>query len=227
MDNPSIMKGMRDLTDRLFGGKNPEQVLSKRIKIFVLLAIPLIAINKPTLSRFGPLPNFEMIIPTLVVVGSFSLYCGSSKFSRLATRYFGIVALIGVFLADLVFWGFLPIYAFTWSGFVVCYLLAMRNKLSMFDKIKRLLYRTTLTAAAAILIFDVWTCFGSWLGWYPKTLAGLATAYLAQIPFTLYHLASLIFIPPLVGLGKLMVKIKVPVPVAVPVRAQVGSRASN
>jgi hypothetical protein len=46
-------------------------------------------------------------------------------------------------------------------------------------------------------------------------------AFLGQIPFTLYHLASLIFVPPLVGLGKLMVKVKVPVPVAVKVRAGV------
>jgi hypothetical protein len=38
----------------------------------------------------------------------------------------------------------------------------------------------------------------------------------------LYHLSSLIFVPPLVGLGKAMVKVKVPVPVAVAVKRGVG-----
>jgi hypothetical protein len=47
--------------------------------------------------------------------------------------------------------------------------------------------------------------------------------FLAQIPFTLYHFASLIFIPPLVGLGKAMVKVKVPIQVAVPVGGRVRS----
>jgi len=218
----------RKIAFKLFGGGGPELVLARRIKLFVLLGIVFIAISKLLYLRgLMPFPNFELIIVTLVVIGSFSLYTGGNKFWRGVTRYFGIIALVSVFLIDIGFWGLRKIYIFTWSGFIICWLLGMRNKLSMFDKFKKLLWRTTLTALAAILIFDVWTCFGSWLGWYPKTLAGLAAAYLAQIPFTLYHLASIVFVPPLVGLGKLMVKVKVPVPVAVPVKAQVGSLASS
>ena len=229
MDNPTIetmVRAMRKLAYKLFGGETSERVLAKRIKIFVLIGIVFIAISKLLYLRgLMPFPNFELIVPTLVVIGSFSLYCGSTKSWRYLTRYFGIIALVSVFIIDLCFWGLQPIYVFTWSGFIVCWVIGLQNKLSMFDRFKKLLYRATLTAAVAILIFDVWTAFGSWLGWGEKSLAGLAAIYLAQIPFTLYHLASLIFVPPLVGLGKLMVKVKVPVPVAVKVRA--GVRANT
>jgi len=223
----SITRVRRKIAEKIWGGRTPGEVLSKRYKLFVFLGIFLIGMFAVYRYFVGImfLPNFEWIIPVLVVTGSFSLYCGPSKFWRIVTRYFGILAVISAFIVWFVMFGILPIHAFVWSGFIFAWLLAMRNKLSMFDKFKKLLWRTTLTAAIAILIFDIWTCFGSWLGWYPKTLAGLSTAYLAQIPFTLYHLASLIFVPPLVGLGKLMVKVKVPVPVAVRVRA--GVRANT
>ena len=190
--------------------------MAARIKLFVLIGAVLIAVSKLLYHQgIMPFPNFELIIPTLVVVGSFSLYVGPTKQWRYITRYFGIIALISVFLIDLGIWGFQPIYAFTWSGFILCWIIGLRNKLSMFDRFKKLLWRTSITTAVAVLIFDVWTAFGSWLGWGAKSLSGLAAVYLAQIPFTLYHLASLAVVPPLVGLAKLMVKVKVPVPVTV------------
>lgn len=220
---------MTDIRRRIaywfFGGKTSERALAKRIKIFVLIGIVFIAISKLLyLAGVLPFPNFELIIPTLVVIGSFSLYCGEAKSWRYLTRYFGIIAIISVFLIDIGFWGLQPIYAFTWSGFVIIWLIGMKNKLSTFDRFKKLLYRTTLTAAIAILVFDMWTAFGSWIGWGEKSLAGLAAIYLAQIPFTLYHLTSLIFVPPLVGLGKLMMKVKVAVPVAVRAGARVKAK---
>lgn len=216
-----VTRAVRKISEKIWGGRTPGEILSKRFKIFVLIAISLIAISKLLYVSGVTFPNFELIIPTLVVVGSFSLYCGPTKFWRRLTRYFGVIALASVFLIDISFWGFRNIYVFTWSGFVICWLFGMRNKLSMFDKTKKLLFRTTLTAAIAILVFDIFTAFGVWLVWAPNTVAGLVAVYLAQIPFTLYHLASLVFIPPLVGLSKLLVKVKVPVPVAV----KVGSRA--
>ena len=208
----------RKIAFKLFGGGNPELMLARRIKLFVLLGILFIAVSKLLYLRgLMPFPNFELIIVTLVVIGSFSLYTGGNKFWRGVTRYFGIIALVSVFLIDIGFWGLRKIYIFTWSGFIICWLFGMRNKLSMFDKFKKLLWRTTLTAAIAILIFDIYTASG----WALVSGTGLATVFLAQIPFTLYHFCSLIFVPPLVGLGKAMVKIKVPVAVAVPVRRQV------
>ena len=216
-----MARTMRKLAYKLFGGETSDRALAKRIKIFVLIGIVFIAISKLLYLRgLMPFPNFELIIPTLVVIGSFSLYCGSTKPWRYLTRYFGIIALVSVFLIDIAFWGLLPIYVFTWSGFILCWLIGLKNKLSMFDKFKTLLGRMLLTAAIAIIIFDIWTGL---IGHSLTTGASLWAAFLGQIPFTLYHLASLIFVPPLVGLGKLMVKVKVPVPVAVKVRA--GARA--
>ena len=224
MYNPTIeimVGAMKKLAYKLFRGETSERVLAKRIKIFVLIGIVFIAISKLLYLRgLTPFPNFELIIPTLVIIGSFSLYCGSTKSWRYLTRYFGIIALVSVFLIDIAFWGLLPIYVFTWSGFILCWLIGLKNKLSMFDKFKTLLGRMLLTAAIAIIIFDIWTGL---IGHSLTTGASLWAAFLGQIPFTLYHLASLIFVPPLVGLGKLMVKVKVPVPVAVKVRA--GARA--
>lgn len=196
-------------------------MLSKRIKIFAVLGFAFIAINKFTLSRFSPLPNLEMIIPTICVMGCFPLYCGRGKFWGSLTRYFGVVALVSVFLADLWVWGFRPIYAFTWSGFVICWFFAARRKLFMFGRLKHLLWHSVLTTAVAIIIFDVYTCFGWAFLTGARTLAGLAAVFLAQIPFTLYHLSSLTFVPPLVGLAKLLIRVRVPVPAAVPVAVKI------
>jgi len=209
---------MRKVSEKIWGGRTSDEVLSKRYKIFVLLGILFIALSIPLHLAGVTFPNFELIIPTLVVIGSFSLYCGPTKSWRVVTRYFGVIALASVFIIYLVVWGPHPIQAFTLSGFIIVWLLAMRNKLSMFDKFKKLLWRTTLTAAAAIIIFDIYTGI---IGWSFLGGAGLLAAFLGQIPFTLYHLCSLIFIPPLVGLGKAMVKVKVPVPVAIAAESRV------
>ena len=215
-----ITRVRRKIAEKIWGDRTPDEVLSKRYKIFVFLGIFLIGMFAVYRYFIGItfLPNFEWIIPVLVVTGSFSLYCGPSKFWRIVTRYFGALAVISAFIVWFIMFGILPIHAFVWSGFIFAWLLAMRNKLSMFDKFKKLLWRTTLTAAIAIIMFDIYTGV---FGWSLVHGTGLAAAFLAQILFTLYHLCSLIFIPPLVGLGKLMVKVKVPVPVAIAAERQV------
>jgi low affinity Fe/Cu permease len=211
---------LRKISYKLFGGETSERMLAKRIKIFVLLGIIFIALSKLLYLCGITFPNFELIIPTLVVVGSFSLYCGSTRFLREVTRYFGLIALLSVFIIDIVFWGVLPIYIFTWPGLIFCWILGLRNKLSMFDKFKTLLGRTMLTAAIAIIIFDIWTGL---IGHTITTGTSLWAAFIGQVPFTLYHLASLIFIPPLVGLGKLLARIKIATPVAVQTKIEVKS----
>lgn len=216
-----ITRVRRKIAEKIWGGRTPDEVLSKRFKIFVLIAIFLIAISKPLYASGVTFPNFELITVTIVVVGSFSLYCGPTKFWRRVTQYFGVMVLAAIFIIDITIWGFHSIYLFTWSGFIIIWIWAMRNKLSTFDKFKKLLWRTTLTAAAAIIIFDIYTGI---IGWSLLGGAGLLTAFLGQIPFTLYHLCSLIFVPPLVGLGKAVVRVKVPVLVAVAAKRRVGVR---
>lgn len=211
------------VTNKLWRGKSPDEIMAKRGKLFVFIGFSLIGIFALYRYYVGAffLPNFELIIPTLVVTGSFSFYLGGSKRWGIIYRYFGVLAIISYLAIVSAMFGLKWINIFVGSGFVFAWLLAMRNKLSMFDEFKKLLWRTTLTAAIAILLFDFWTgIIGSSL-----TMGmSLWTAFLGQIPFTMYHLASLLFIPPLVGLGKLLVRVKVPVPVAtkVPVKQQEG-----
>lgn len=78
---------------------------------------------------------------------------------------------------------------FTWSGFAVIgligYLMKTRHSLT--------LKKAPLFLGAgigSILVYDLWTNFGCWLGWYPKTIGGLTTCYLNAAPFTLWHLLS-------------------------------------
>ncbi|MBA7501692.1 hypothetical protein ES706_00266 [subsurface metagenome] len=215
-----ILRGWKRGMAKLWGVGAPERVLAKRIKLFILIGIVLIIFNKLILSRYG-LPNFELIIPTLVVIGCISLSCGDDKFGRYLTRYFVVIALLSILLLDVAGWGLHPIYAFTWLGFLICWMFAMRMKISPFGRFRSVLYRAMFTGAVAILMFDVFTAFGAWMLWYPRSLAGLGLAYLAQAPFTLYHLTSLVFVPPLVGLGKALLKVPIAAPVAVRVRARV------
>jgi hypothetical protein len=216
---------MRKISEKVWGGRTSGEILAKRFKIFVLLGILFIGISKLLYLAGITFPNLELVIPTLVVIGSFSLPCGKSKFWRIVTRYFGVLALISVFLIDLAFWGLRTIYVFTWSGFIFCWLLGMRNRFSMFDRFKTLVGHTMLTGAIAILLFDMWTgIIGTSLGgWYGPitTPTPWLVAFFGQIPFTFYHLCSLMFIPPLVGLGKLLVRIKIPASVAIPAGAKI------
>lgn len=213
------------IAEKIWGGRTPDEVLSKRFKLFVLLGVLFTGLFWVYRATAGIefLPNFELIIPVLVVVGSFSLPLGKNKFWRTVNRYFGVVVLIGIIVFDGLFFrshsAFSTISVFRWSGFIFAWLLAMRNKLSIFDRYKTLLGPTLVTTAIAILLFDFWTgVIGCGLWW-----GSFWTAFIGQIPFTFYHLTSLIFVPPLVKLGKLLARVKVPVPVAV----QAGIRAGS
>ncbi len=202
------------LTRKLWRGKNPDEILAKRFKIFVIIGISLIAVSKLLYLSGITIPNIELITPTLVIIGAFSLYTGSSRRWSKINRYFGFLALASVFSIDVIFWGFRTIYLFTWPGFLICWIIGMKKDFSFFDKFSNLAVEATFTAAIAIVFFDVFTAFGTWALWRPITLTALYEVYIAQIPFTLYHLGSLIFVPPLVGLGKMMNRVKVRVPVA-------------
>jgi len=221
-----MVKIIGKISERIWGGRSPDEVLSKRYRLFVFIGIFLICIFAVYRYFVGInfLPNFEWITPVLVVTGSFSLHVGSSTLWQTITRYFGALAVISSFIVWFIMFGILPIHAFVWSGFVFAWLLGMRNKLSMFDKFKKLLWRTTLTTAVAIILFDVWTGL---VGHTLTTGTSIWLVFLGQIPFTLYHLTSLIFVPPLVGLAKLIVKVKVPVPVAVKVGASASSKSER
>ncbi len=208
------------VSSKFWYGRNPDETMAKRFKVFVAVAVLLIGVSKLLYLIGITIPNIELVIPTLVVVGAFSLYTGGGKKWEERRKYFGLIALFSVFLTDFAFWGFKKIYLFTWPALMLCWFLGMRKDLSFFDKFSDLAVKATLTGAIAILAFDMITAFGTWLLWRPLTLATLYGVYAAQVPFTFYHLASLIFVPPLVGFGKIVsrVKMKVPTPVKTKVR---------
>ena len=79
---------------------------------------------------------------------------------------------------------------FTWSGFAVLgligYLLKTRNSLTI-KRVPRILG----VGICGILIYDLWTNFGTWLGgWYTHTWEGLALCYTNALPFMFWHLLS-------------------------------------
>jgi len=203
----------RKITRSLWGGETPEEILSKRYRLFVVIGMGLISLF--AIYRFFVgmdfLPNTEWIIPVLVVTGSFSLYCGSSRAWKIVTKYFGIWAVISAFIVWFITYGILPIHFFCWTGFVIVWLSSMQTKLSFSHRFSKLVLRTMLTAALAIIIYDVWTGL---IGHSLVTGTSIWVAFIGQIPFTLRHLTSLFFVPPLVGLGKLLVRVPVPVSVS-------------
>ena len=102
--------------------------------------------------------------------------------------YTFIVPISTMIITDLII-GNTSILLFTWSGFVIIgiigYILKSKNSLT----IKK---APTIIGAGigGILLYDLWTNFGCWLGWYPHTTSGLLACYTNAVPFTLWHLLS-------------------------------------
>lgn len=202
------------LSKKIWYGRNPDETMAKRFKLFVGVAIALIASSKLLFLAGVTVPNVELIIPALVVVGAFSLYTGGSERWSKFTRYFGILVLPVIFAIDLIFWGFDKIYLFTWPGFAIAWYIGMKKDFDFMDKFEDLAIGATIAAAIGIIAFDLFTAVGFWILWRPLTLGALYAVLIAQVPFTFYHLGSLIFVPPLVGFGKMMTRVKMRVPVA-------------
>ncbi len=106
----------------------------------------------------------------------------------LKSYYVFIVPLSIMFITDVII-GNNYIFLFTWSGFamigLIGYILKIKNKFTI--------QKTPLIFGASIgsvLLYDLWTNFGCWLGWYPHTFNGLAVCYTVAIPFMLWHLLS-------------------------------------
>jgi hypothetical protein len=102
--------------------------------------------------------------------------------------YTFIVPLSVLMITDLIIGNSL-ILLFTWSGFIllatIAYFIKQRKGLSIKSA-------PTLIGGSIIgvLIYDIWTNFGCWIGWYPKTIAGLASCYTFALPFMFWHILS-------------------------------------
>jgi hypothetical protein len=79
---------------------------------------------------------------------------------------------------------------FTWSGFallgLIGYILKTKKSLTI-----RYVPRILGAGIGSILLYDIWTNFGTWLGgWYSHTWEGFALCYTKALPFMFWHLLS-------------------------------------
>jgi hypothetical protein len=79
---------------------------------------------------------------------------------------------------------------FTWSGFAILgligYILKKKETLT-----KKYVPRIFGIGIGSILLYDIWTNFGTWLGgWYTHTWEGLTLCYIKALPFMFWHLFS-------------------------------------
>ena len=98
------------------------------------------------------------------------------------------ISLSTMIITDL-YYGNNYIFLFTWSGFIMLGLLGF----ILHSKTKLSLRKTPLilgTSIGGVLLYDLWTNLGCWIGWYPHTLNGLTLCYTVALPFTLWHLIS-------------------------------------
>ncbi len=102
--------------------------------------------------------------------------------------YTFIVPISIMIITDLII-GNNMIFLFTWSGFAILATIGylLKSKQSLTIKKAPMIIGSGI---AGILIYDLWTNFGCWLGWYPHTIQGLTTCYTVAIPFTLWHLIT-------------------------------------
>ena len=86
------------------------------------------------------------------------------------------------------------LFLFTWSGYAIIALLGSVIKRK--DTRTRSFVPLLMGAGVlGVIIYDLWTNFGFWLGYsklgfYPQTLGGLSTVFIAGIPSTVWHLLS-------------------------------------
>lgn len=104
--------------------------------------------------------------------------------------YYTFIVPISVMVITDIVLGNTWILLFTWSGFAILgligYMLKTKKSLTM-KRVPRILG----VGIVGILLYDLWTNFGTWLGgWYTHTWEGLALCYTKALPFMFWHLLS-------------------------------------
>jgi len=165
-----------------------------KITIAALL-ISLGIIGRLTLAKFLPNTpslylNIGNVSQPMFMMDLFFLVAVIALLSGLllGSYYTFIVPITVILLTDIIL-GNNYIFLFTWSGFamigLVGYILKAKNKFTL-KKIPTIFG----AGIGSVLLYDLWTNFGCWLGWYPHTIEGLSACYTLALPFTLWHLLS-------------------------------------
>ena len=147
-------------------------------KVFVVLLLVLLAVSERLWFDLGP--NVELVTLASVLAG---LYLGS--------LWPVAVPLLALAITDRLLGNSLS-FLFVWSAYAFLGAYLTRHpKTNVF-----------ILAIAFPVFFFLWTNFGVWLEglWYPRNFAGLASCFVAALPFFKNHLLSNLVILPL-GVG--------------------------
>lgn len=177
---------------------NKNMFIGGEIKIKLLIAFSLILSGVVArVAFFNMLPNtphlylnLNGVTQPLFMLDLFFIVAVIAVLSGLLLGgYFSFVIPIIVMGITDVILGNSFIFMFTWSGFaligVFAYLLKKKNMFRL-KKIPTIIG----TSILAVLVYDLWTNFGCWLGWYPHTVSGLSMCFTLALPFTLWHVLS-------------------------------------
>jgi hypothetical protein len=173
-----------------------EIIKNNMSKIFIgSLLIALGVVGRLTLTKFLPSSpalyiTINGITQPLFMIDLFFLVAIISILSGLLLKsYYVFIVPISIMLITDIIIGNNYIFLFTWSGFAIIglmfYVLKVKNKFTL--KKTPLIFGVGI---GSVLIYDLWTNFGCWLGWYPHNLSGLSLCYTVALPFTLWHLLS-------------------------------------
>jgi len=170
----------------------------------MLGALALIALGvggRLLLRQFVPAGSGLIAFDLFAVVGILALLSGV----LLGGAYSFVVPLGAMACSDLILGNGL-IFVFTWSGF------ALMGALGYFTRPGRAAtasYGLKLAGVGlvGILAFDLWTNLGWWLltPMYPHTAAGLATCYVAGLPFMAGHMLTTVALLPAAGLAAIFI----------------------
>ena len=137
--------------------------------------------------HFGNASYPIFMIDMFFVVAALSLIAG-----RYLGRY-GILVPLSIMAISDIYFGGGAILLFTWTGFAMMALIGYASKNKSFSTYFGY-------GILSVIAYDIWTNFGSWLGWYPHTIDGFILCYTVAIPFMLWHLLSTIIALPLASL---------------------------
>ncbi|KAA0014859.1 MAG: hypothetical protein FE041_01580 [Thermoplasmata archaeon] len=108
--------------------------------------------------------------------------------------YFAFVVPFSTMMITDVFIGNNFIFLFTWSGFALMGMFGLLMQKHSFSKF-------IAFSIPAIIVYDLWTNFGWWMGgYYGHNLHGLLLCYILAIPFMLWHLISTMLVLPVFAL---------------------------
>jgi len=173
-----------------------EKIKEEKNKIIIALSLIVIGVIG-RLTFYQILPNTPSIYITIngitqsmFMLDLFFLIAVIAIISGLLLgKYYTFIVPISVMVITDLILGNTYILLFTWSGFailaLIAYLLKTKHRLTV-KKAPTIIG----TSIAGVLLYDIWTNFGCWLGWYPHTINGLSMCFTVALPFIFWHLLS-------------------------------------